>query len=379
MIKNSRQHESNPPPKPTSIIHAKVGTVKHNSNLDPSLNNNQQRSLNIRKWNNDKWSLPSRRQRQQQQQQQQQKGFTTTKTDEVITLILGSTFEIPLSTIKPLPIVFKNADYQNHSIARTILPHHRNNSTIMGSHITESNFVSGYNRILRNNETKLKYCNNLFQHSRICIVWATIFAFLLVGTSLSVIIVSLLIKSKPSTTPSTISSIASSNATIAATTTATASSGTASCSISTTGVVNGNLTARNVSASWISIERNFTASSANSTLIVIISATNTSGWLLDDLSVEDSGGNEVLSNGNFENGTVTNGWLSTSCTGVNCGAITSSGCNGGSTECFQVTCNTNHALQQMFPTTPGNMYIFSLAADVLGSTSSSISISYSIT
>ncbi|CAF1506805.1 unnamed protein product [Rotaria magnacalcarata] len=333
MIKNSRQHESNPPPKPTSIIHAKVGTVKHNSNLDPSLNNNQQRSLNIRKWNNDKWSLPSRRQRQQQQQQQQQKGFTTTKTDEVITLILGSTFEIPLSTIKPLPIVFKNADYQNHSIARTILPHHRNNSTIMGSHITESNFVSGYNRILRNNETKLHL---------------NIFIFL-------------------------------QDATIAATTTATASSGTASCSISTTGVVNGNLTARNVSASWISIERNFTASSANSTLIVIISATNTSGWLLDDLSVEDSGGNEVLSNGNFENGTVTNGWLSTSCTGVNCGAITSSGCNGGSTECFQVTCNTNHALQQMFPTTPGNMYIFSLAADVLGSTSSSISISYSIT
>ncbi|CAF1372720.1 unnamed protein product [Rotaria magnacalcarata] len=278
MIKNSRQHESNPPPKPTSIIHAKVGTVKHNSNLDPSLNNNQQRSLNIRKWNNDKWSLPSRRQRQQQQQQQQQKGFTTTKTDEVITLILGSTFEIPLSTIKPLPIVFKNADYQ----ASTNISH----------------FV--------------------------CFI-------------------------------------------------------AASCSISTTGVVNGNLTARNVSASWISIERNFTASSANSTLIVIISATNTSGWLLDDLSVEDSGGNEVLSNGNFENGTVTNGWLSTSCTGVNCGAITSSGCNGGSTECFQVTCNTNHALQQMFPTTPGNMYIFSLAADVLGSTSSSISISYSIT
>ncbi|CAF3410271.1 unnamed protein product [Rotaria socialis] len=389
MIKNSRQHESNPPPKPASIIHVKVGPVKHNSNSDPSLINHQQRSafppyptnrvivkLNIRKWNNDKWPLPSRR---RQQQQQQQKGFITTKTGEVITLILGSNLEIPLSTIKTLPIVFKNADYPNHSTAKTILPRNQNNSAIMGSCITESNFGSGYDGILRNNGTKVKYGNGLFQRSRICIVCTTVFAFLLVGTSLSVIIVSLLINSKASNTSSTISSTASSNTTIAAMTTATASSGTTSCSISTDGVVNSTLIAWNASTSWMSIERNFTASSANSTLIVVISATNMTGWLLDDFSAEDSGGNELLNNGNFENGTVTNGWLSTRCTGANCGAITSSGCNGGSTECFQVTCNTSHALQQTFPTTPGNMYIFSFAVEVLGSTSSSISISYSIT
>lgn len=143
--------------------------------------------------------------------------------------------------------------------------------------------------------------------------------------------------------------------------------------------MNGSLLAGSASTSWSTMSLNFNASSTNSTLVFLILATNQDGWLLDNFSVQDSNGTEALTNGNFDTGNITNGWLSNRCTGVTCGAITNSGCYGGSTGCFEVSCNTVHAIQQTFPTIPSNTYTFSFKVKVLGSTSSSISLSYSIT
>ncbi|CAF1490416.1 unnamed protein product [Rotaria magnacalcarata] len=113
---------------------------------------------------------------------------------------------------------------------------------------------------------------------------------------------------------------------------------------------------------------------------MVIKASTNYGWFLDDFSVEDSSGNEMLTNGNFENGTLTNGWISTHCEDLYCANITNSGCSGGSGLCYDVTCDTVQALQQTFPTTPTNAYTFSFQIKWVGSNGSTNNnwLSYSI-
>ncbi|CAF3665527.1 unnamed protein product [Rotaria socialis] len=113
---------------------------------------------------------------------------------------------------------------------------------------------------------------------------------------------------------------------------------------------------------------------------MVIKASSNYGWFLDDFSVEDSSGSEMLRNGNFENGTLTNGWISIHCEDLYCANITNLGCSGGSGLCYYVTCDTVQALQQTFSTTPTNAYTFSFQIKWIGSIGSANNnwLSYSI-
>ncbi|CAF4137567.1 unnamed protein product [Rotaria magnacalcarata] len=339
------------------MFHTKVAPIKHPPSKDERLMSNNLRShfpntpsnntiikVNHKKWQTDDLQYPA---------EQKQTDFSMKRTDETKPYISSNNLGMPLPKTKKLAVLLEDPIYQS-----------------IGSYASQFRVDHDYKQKPKTNQ---KYCYGLLQYSRACIVWSTMFAVLLVIVDISVILVVSLIKSNGTTLTSTTS-------TTIGVTTATASPPVGTCSASSSGIIYNTLYIGNTSSTWTSITRNFTALSANSTLVMVIKASTNYGWFLDDFSVEDSSGNEMLTNGNFENGTLTNGWISTHCEDLYCANITNSGCSGGSGLCYDVTCDTVQALQQTFPTTPTNAYTFSFQIKWVGSNGSTNNnwLSYSI-
>ena len=137
--------------------------------------------------------------------------------------------------------------------------------------------------------------------------------------------------------------------------------------------------------SWQQFNYSFIATSSTTTVVFDFAVQHNSkhGWALDNVSVKDSNFTELLTNGNFESGSLTPGWISYTC-GTACSSVSSSStCYGGLGSCYTVWCTDHQILQQAFNTIAGHTYSFSFeleTTDICGcSAGTGYTMSFSMT
>ena len=132
------------------------------------------------------------------------------------------------------------------------------------------------------------------------------------------------------------------------------------CTTSSSGLSFDTISDSTATTTWVQHTYSFNASASTSTVVFVVATNNKWTWILDDISVTDSTSSQLLINGDFESGSLSNGWVSYTCGGTVCVSLAPAvPCHGGSGSCYSVPCNHNQFLQQAFATVAGQTYNFS--------------------
>ena len=137
------------------------------------------------------------------------------------------------------------------------------------------------------------------------------------------------------------------------------------CTSSSGGPLSGALSRSTAITSWTQHTYIFTAATSTSMPVFVVQTNTKWTWILDDISMTDTTSTELLINGDFENGSLSNGWLSYSCAGTVCPSlVTGPTCHGGSGSYYSVPCSQGQTLQQPLATVAGQTYTFSFWAEL---------------